>query len=103
MHQLLEFIFGIKLYIFRTVRLSVTRSFSLYTQQRYKSYRFADSFQAGSGWNCPKYVQFYSKNKFENLVHVVGFIISIIIIIIIITITITIIIIIIIIITNLGT
>jgi len=65
------------------------------------SYRFADSLQAGSGWNCPKHVEFYSKNKLEKLVHVVGFIISIIIIIIII-ITITIIIIIIII-TNLGT
>ena len=27
--------------------------------------------------NCPKYVEFYSKNKFEKLVHVVGFIIRI--------------------------
>jgi hypothetical protein len=26
---------------------------------------------------CPKYVEFYSKNKFEKLVHVVGFIIII--------------------------
>ena len=25
--------------------------------------------------NCPKYVEFYSKNKFEKLVHLVGFII----------------------------
>jgi len=25
--------------------------------------------------NCPKYVKFYSKNKFEKLVHLVGFII----------------------------
>jgi len=25
--------------------------------------------------NCPKYVEFYSKNKFEELVHLVGFII----------------------------
>jgi len=25
--------------------------------------------------NCPKYVQFYSQNKFEELVHLVGFII----------------------------
>jgi len=24
--------------------------------------------------NCPKYVEFYSKNKFEKLVHLVGFI-----------------------------
>jgi len=24
--------------------------------------------------NCPKHVEFYSKNKFEKLVHLVGFI-----------------------------
>ena len=56
------------------------------------SYRFADSLQAGSGRttavctvkisddgrrNCPKHVEFYSKNKFEKLVHLVGFIIRI--------------------------
>jgi hypothetical protein len=59
------------------------------------SYRFADSLRAGSGWNypiyhccvysekflmmdtgtVPKHVEFYSKNKFEKLVHLVGFII----------------------------
>ena len=38
-----------KLYMFRTVPLSVIRSFSLYTQQWYMSYRFADSLQTGSG------------------------------------------------------
>jgi len=27
--------------------------------------------------NCPKHVVFYSKNKFEKLVHLVGFIIRI--------------------------
>jgi len=27
--------------------------------------------------NCPKHVEFYSKNKVEKLVHLVGFIISI--------------------------
>ena len=27
--------------------------------------------------NCPKHVEFYSKNKFEKLVHVFGFIIRI--------------------------
>jgi len=35
--------------MFRTVPLSVIRSFSLYTQQRYMSYRSADSLRAGSG------------------------------------------------------
>ena len=27
--------------------------------------------------NCPKHVEFYSKNKFEKLVHLVGFIMKI--------------------------
>jgi len=42
MHQFLKFIFEIKLYVFRTVPLSIIRSFSLYTQQWYMLYRFAD-------------------------------------------------------------
>jgi len=33
----------------RTVPLSIIRSFSLYTQQWFMSYRFADSLRAGSG------------------------------------------------------
>ena len=84
--------FGRKLYMFRTISLSVVRSFSLYTQQWYTSYRFADCLQAVSKpvwhipllwlqWktrddgqrNCPKHVEFSSKNKFEKLVHLVGF------------------------------
>jgi hypothetical protein len=40
-----------KLYMFRIVPLSNIRSFSLYTQQWYMSYRFADTLRAGSGWN----------------------------------------------------
>jgi len=43
MHQFLKFIFGIKHYMFRTVHLSIIRSFSLYTQQWCMSYRFANS------------------------------------------------------------
>jgi hypothetical protein len=93
-------------YIFRTVPLSIVRSYSLYTQQWYMSYRFVNSFRAGSGrnsvpsrsccskavwripllsvqWitpddgqrNSPKHVEFHFKNKFEKLVHLVGFII----------------------------
>jgi len=102
--------------MFRAVPLIIIKSFSLYTEQWYMSYRFADSLRAGSGqnqfrpdpslvpswsysqavskpvwhipllcvqWkalddgqrNCPKYVEFYSKNKFEKLVHLVGFIV----------------------------
>ena len=44
-----NFIFGIKLYMFRTVPLSIIRSFPLYTQQWYMSYSLR---AAGSGRNC---------------------------------------------------
>ena len=61
--------------MFRTVPLSIMRSFSLYTQHWYLSYRFADSLQARS---CSQAVgMFYSKNKFEKLVLLVGFMIRI--------------------------
>ena len=52
MHEFLKFIFGIKLYMFRTVPRSINTSSSLYTQQWYMPYRFADSLPAGSGRNC---------------------------------------------------
>ena len=67
--------------MFRTVPLSIIGSFSLYTQQWRMSYMFADSLRAGSGLrpdgqrNCPKLVEFYSRNTFEKLMHLVGFII----------------------------
>jgi len=59
------------------------------------SYSFADSLRSACQYNlyvllcvqwktpddgqrtCPKHVQFYSKNKFDKLVHLVGFIIRI--------------------------
>jgi len=91
--------------MFRTVPVSIIRSSSLYTQQWYMSHRFADSLRAESGRNsvlillascmtytiavftvksrddgqrnCLKHVEFYSKNKFEKLVHLVGFIVRI--------------------------
>jgi len=56
--------------MFRTVPLSINSNFSLHTQQWYMSYRFADSLRAGSGRS--KF-----QNKFEKLVHLVGFIIRI--------------------------
>jgi len=66
--------------MFRRVPPSIFRKFSLYTQQWYMPYRFAvctvktpDDGQR----NCPKHVEFYSKNKFQKLVHLVGFIIGI--------------------------
>jgi len=75
--------------MFRTTPLPIIRNFSLYTQQLYMSYRFTDSLQAvhipllciqcktpdDVHRNCPKHVAFYSKNKFEKLVRLVGFII----------------------------
>ena len=70
--------------MFRTVPLSISRSFSLYTQQWYMSYRSADIYRCcvynkktpdDRQRNCPKHVDFYSKNKFEKFVHLVGFII----------------------------
>ena len=41
------------------------------------SYRFVDSLRAGSGRFRPDHVELYSKNEFEQLVHLVGFIIRI--------------------------
>jgi len=38
--------------MFLAIPLSIIRSFSLYTQKWYMSYRFADSLRAGSGRNC---------------------------------------------------
>jgi len=85
--------FGMKLYMFQTVPLSIIRSFSLYKQQWYMSYKFVDSCWAGSGscstavskplwhisllcvqWktpddeqrNCPKHVEFHSKINLRN-------------------------------------
>jgi len=55
MHQFLKFIFGIELYMFRTRFLSIIRT-------RWRE-------------NLSKNVEFYSKNKFEKLVYLVGFII----------------------------
>jgi len=84
-----------KLYMFWKDPLSIIKIFSLYTQQWYMSYMFADSLRAVSTpvghiqllcvqWktpddgqrNCPKHVEFYSKNKSEKSVHLVGFIIG---------------------------
>ena len=85
---------GIGLYMFRTLSLSIIRNFfTVHTAIGICHTGFADSLLAGSGWNgssililknswwwnrnCLKHVEFYSKNKFEILVHLVGFIIRI--------------------------
>ena len=78
--------------MFRAVLLSIIRSFSLYTQQYIQvcwqqavskpvwhiplqcaQWKTPDDGQR----NCTKHVEFHSKNKFEKLVHLVGFIIRI--------------------------
>jgi predicted phosphoadenosine phosphosulfate sulfurtransferase len=81
MPQFLKFILEMKLCMFQTVPMSIIRSYSLYTQQWCMSYRSVDNLRAGSGWNIlilletrPKYVQFHFQNKFDKLVHLVGFI-----------------------------
>ena len=104
MHKFLKFIFWIKFCMFRTVPLSIIRSFSLYTQQSYviqvclqlvnrikTELQFRpDPAALQVVWhipllcvqwktpddgksNCAKHAEFYSKNKFEKLVHLVGF------------------------------
>jgi len=60
--------------MFRTVLLSIIRSFSLYTQQYIQ---VCCVYSEKLLRNCPKHVEFYSKNTFEKLVHLVGFIIRI--------------------------
>jgi len=90
-----KFYFGIKLNMFRTVSLSIIRSFSLYTQQWYMSYRLCCQLVSRSKcscsqavskpvwhtpllcvqWktpddgqrNCPKHIEFHSKIKFGEI------------------------------------
>jgi len=62
--------------MFRTVSLSIIRSFSLYTAMVYVI-QVCWELTADGQRNCPKHVEFYSKNKFEKSVHLVGFIIRI--------------------------
>jgi len=74
-----NFFFGIKLYMFRRVPLSIIRSLPLYTQQNlYDIYHccvYSEKKTPDDGQrNCPKHVEFYSKIKFEKLVHLVGYI-----------------------------
>ena len=61
--------FWIKDYMFRKDPLSIIRHIPLLSVQ----WKTPDDGQR----DCPKHVEFYSKNKFEKLVHLVGFIIRI--------------------------
>jgi len=104
MHEYHKFIFEIKLYMFRTVPLSIIKSFfhcarsngichtGLLTayeldrvgsvlillascQHIYHCCVHSEKTPDDGQRNCPKHVEFYSKNKFEELVHLDGFII----------------------------
>ena len=63
--------------MFRRVPLSIIRNFSLYTQQNlydiYHWYVYSEKSPDDGRRNFPKHVDFCSKNKFEKLVHLVGF------------------------------
>jgi len=58
--------------MFRTVSLSIIRSLALYTQLCVQCQTPDDGQR-----NCPKHAESYSKNKFEILVQLVGFILRI--------------------------
>jgi len=79
--------------MFQTVPLSISRRFSPYTQQTHITYTKACT-HSKPVWhipllcvqwktpddgqrNCPKHVEFYSKNKFQKLVYLIHFIIRI--------------------------
>jgi hypothetical protein len=94
MHKFLKFIFGIELYMFRTVSLIHYQESS--TVHKAIQAGYADGLLTSSQRNLydiylllctqywtpgdgqktsPKHAEFYSKNKFEKLVYLVGFII----------------------------
>ena len=102
-HWFLKFVFGIKLYIFsdsstvhhqefftvhtamvyviqlasriRTERNDPARKLSANLYDIYHCCVYSEKLLMMDWWNCPKHVEFYSKNKFEKLVYLVGFII----------------------------
>jgi len=104
MHQFHKFILAWNSTCFGQFLCPSSGVYSLYTQQRFMSYRFVDSFRAGPGWSCSKAVykpvwhkpllsvqwinswwlteelsetcRVSCQNKFVKLVHLVGFIIK---------------------------
>jgi hypothetical protein len=70
--------FGMKLYMFRTVPLSIITK-AVYKPVWHITLLSVQSITPDDGQrNCPKHVEFHFKNKFEKLVHLVGFIVRII-------------------------
>jgi hypothetical protein len=81
MHQFLKFILGMKLHISDS---SPVRHQEFFTVRTAMVYVIQVCWQLARKWktpddgqgNCPKHVAFHSKNKFEKLVHLVGFIVT---------------------------
>ena len=72
MDWFLKFIFGMKLYMFRTVSLRAEQGPVVKPEWHAPllcvQWKTPDDGQR----NCPKHVEFYFKKKFEKLVHLVG-------------------------------
>ena len=83
MHKILKFILGMKIYVFRIVPLFIIRSFSLSTAMVYVRKSVWHIPLLCVQWktpddglmNCPKHVDFHSKDEFEKSAHLVSFII----------------------------
>jgi hypothetical protein len=73
MHWFLKFILEMKLYMFRTVPLSIIRSYSLYTQQWYMSYTFVDSFRAAAESGSKALCNCFREGDLLNLKNNFGF------------------------------
>jgi hypothetical protein len=69
-----------KLYMFRTVPLSIIRSlFTVHSAMVYVTQvcrELSSRTRMELQRNCPKHVEFHDKNKFVKLVYLVGFIIN---------------------------
>jgi len=87
-HWFLKFIFGMGLYVFRTVCLSIIRGSgrSILIPLANSQHNLYDIHlllcvqcrtPEDGHKDCPKHVEFHSKYKFEKLVHLVGFVIRI--------------------------
>jgi len=61
----------------RTFRPDPARMLSAWQFDIYHCCVYSEKTHDDGQRNCPKHVEFYSKNKFEKLVHIVGFIIRI--------------------------
>jgi len=76
MYKYIKFIFGIKLYMFRTVPCQSSGVFHCTHSNgicHTGLLTACEQDQDGTSWSCcPKHVEFYSKNKFDILLHLVG-------------------------------